>query len=323
MTDLLYTTKEKELPSDGGDPSTVRRVRYTIDTLSIPQEAASLKEFLSEIENKSKSLTSDPRDKDLFNKYIQLTSVNIGNLEKSGFSNKENIRRIIRYHLHSTVLALYLKHGPHFLKDSQGNEIPDNRTHLWTPGFYRIEPALPTIAPLIADQDILDPFAGSGSFMHAFSALGIPRTVTCGDICYIGGRPILPETDWFYNPIHNCEQFEAVYNSLPDTYRPHLSQTITGYVTHDAASMGFQDKAFDWIVSDPPYGISHQPGGVDYFASMVPEMMRVVRQGGIFIVPLDWNKQLEKQGIVVVELTGEVVPGNMQYPSGYIKIPAV
>lgn len=290
-----------------------------IDLLSIPKEATLLRNFLDRLDVQNKELV-DPRDITLFDRYLASTRNYISNLEMPGFSSRDKIRGMISYYLHGTVLSVYLKQGPHYLVDSHGVRSVDTHTHIWTPGFYRIEPALADVVPLIAGQDVLDPFAGSGSFMNAFAALQIPRSIVCGDICYPGGRPIFPDSDLYYDPVSNRDQLEAVYAVLPARYHPHLSSIVKQYITHDAAKMEFPDKKFDWIVSDPPYGIRNQPGGSEYVYTMMSELKRVVKQGIIFIAPLRWGDFFKNRGEKVEALTREVVPGNMTYPSNYILI---
>jgi len=61
-------------------------------------------------------------------------------------------------------------------------------------------------------------------------------------------------------------------------------------------------------------------GGRDLLVDVMEECMRVSREGGIFLVPLDWPEQIAKGGYAVKQLTNEVSRGLSDNPVCYIKV---
>lgn len=229
---------------------------------------------------------------------------------------RENIRKML---LH-TVFALLLKRAPRFLRRQNNTLEIDTISQKWTPEYYKLMVAWQTIKAYLGNKFVLDPFAGAGTFINVLTARGIVRGAVLGDISYVGGRPLNGE-DVFYEPDFNTYMIHALFNILPSWYKPDCLERTKGYVTLDAIRLPFTDESFDWVIGDPPYGINLNDGGLDLLFEIIPEVLRVSRNGGFFLVPIQWVKKIREKGIEVEQLTDDLSNNNSDVPTCFIIIP--
>ncbi len=283
------------------------------------QEIHLLLRFLNKLKKTRNTFGLDPRDgvmfDDVYPKLIQL----IPQLSKLKDNTLKKLKQDITDQLNRAVFVFFLKGASRYLKTPAGDNKSDFVSQAWTLEYFRIEPVLPKLTQLIRGRTILDPFAGSGNDMLLVAAACSPKNIVCSDLCYAGGMYV-PGTEMYYDPKRNREEIEKIYENLPDWCNPHLSRIMTKYTYANAKNLPFPQNTFDWIVTHPPFGINLQPGGADYFLSLLPQLMQVVAQGIVFSSPTDWKKEFKKRNISVLDLTGDVTKSKSKYPSCFLLI---
>lgn len=235
----------------------------------------------------------------------------------------DSLKNEIKDNIIDSVFSLFMKSVPRFYESEVEGELKvevDGTSQRWTPEFYKIAMAMPTLRAMIQDKTILDPYGGAGSLMFYLAAKQIPKNVICSDICYPGGKSL---TDGgartTYSPTPNQQSIMALFSSLPSWCRPDFGR-IKGFVTADAMMLPFNDNSVDLVVGDPPYGINCAQGSEQVLALSLPELLRVSRDGVLSMVPDTWVDTLEKSPYKVTRLTGDLSMGSSNLPTCYILI---
>lgn len=227
--------------------------------------------------------------------------------------------------LRRVMLAWITRKLPRYFTEN-GRLSSDKMSHRWSPDYYRLESGLQLLWSKLYGKRILDPFAGPGSLSSNLTALGIPRSVMCGDISYFGGKslaenPRMYHTHTHYHPQYNVQEYENFFARYADIVNPPDFSVLRGYITLHAAQLPFEDRAFDYVVSDPPYGFQLREGGSSFFVSCVEEMARVVREGMIFLLPMAWldtlSRELQRS---CTQLTGDLTDGSAAIPACFVEI---
>lgn len=231
-----------------------------------------------------------------------------------------SVRENIRTAYTNAVFALLIKAMPRFFRDPQGNPVSDKISHQWTPEYYKLANMWPTLKVFLKDKTVLDPFAGAGTFMSLLAARGVPKRVTYADISYPGGQK-LNGSDFVYDPAMNVAMLAMLFDELPSWYKPHCAQVIAGNVTANAIQLPFADNSFDLIAGDPPYGKNLKDGDYELFLKMLPELNRVAREGGIFMVPDMWTPRIANSGYWYEQLTSDLSQGRSNFPVSAVYIP--
>lgn len=236
------------------------------------------------------------------------------------------IRAEIRSRLQGAIFSLLIKKIPRFFvrqAEQDGEQLMERQIDLcsqkWTPEYYKLAISWPTLKTILQDQELLDPFAGSGVLAHVLSAHGIPKSLVCADLSYPGGLT-LNDTDYYYDPQLNTHMMRIMFDDLPSWYKPEGIRNKSMFVTHDANQLPFPNRAFDMIVTDPPYGFNLNDGGIEFFVTVLPELLRVVRKGCLLIVPQAWLNELDKRGVNFDLLVNDLSNGSSHHPTVLIYI---
>lgn len=206
---------------------------------------------------------------------------------------------------------------PRFFQDANGNSRLDEKSHKWTPEYYKIAEGWPFLSSKLKDKKILDPFAGAGTFMYLLAARNIPKHVAMTDKCFPGGSPIDDDGN-FYAPQLNRDMASILFDDLPSWYKPDFSN-VQVMDASDSRHIDVKDKSLDYIVADPPYGKNCE-GGIGLLLGNLAEFNRVAKEGSILLVPLDWKKQIRDAGYELEELTGDVSRGTSGFPVCYVHV---
>jgi hypothetical protein len=287
--------------------------------MKLTTEISQLLDFVTKINQDKNTLYPDHRDAMIFDQVSKKIPLLINELSKLPQRKQKDLRDKIRWQLNRAVFSLYLKTSPRFFIDVNEKMVCDIVSAAWTSDYFRIEPVLCHLNKYIQGKIILDPMAGSGNDMNLVAAFCRPRSIICTDMCYKNGQKV-PGTEMHYQPLRNRQEIEKLFTGLPDYYQPHLSKIIQKYEYQNVKKLSFVDKEFDWVITDPPFGINFKPGGFNYFVTLLPELLRVVSCGIIFSSMLDWEKQLERKGFKITNLTGDATKGKSKYPSCYLMI---
>jgi hypothetical protein len=208
------------------------------------------------------------------------------------------------------LLAWQTKKLPRYLISDNGDIKPDNLSGpLWSPTFYRINLSLTHLRDNLKGMNVLDPFAGSGSMMHALIALNIPNTVVLNDICYRGGKPIWKDensTGYYYYPQQNFQEYLTLFRKYDLFVKPPDFSVISGHIAKDVSQqLPFNTHEFDWVFSDPPYGRSLESKGFEGLLEYLPETLRVSRFGALLLLPESWLPDIvNRTNYKVEDLTG-------------------
>ncbi|PID31715.1 hypothetical protein CR970_04355 [Candidatus Saccharibacteria bacterium] len=215
--------------------------------------------------------------------------------------------------------SLLMKSSPRFFVDQNDHIRTDNKSHRWTPEFYKIAAAEPIFSERLRGKTVLDPFAGAGTLTNLLAGKEIPRKVYASDIAYPGGQP-LDEEGHMYKPELNRKMWKAFFDDLPSWYRPN-DTSLEPYQNANARHLPLEDGAVDYIVSDPPYAKNLPDGGLDLLFDVLPEFARVSKHGSILLVPVAWLDDLEqKQPYKITHLTQDVSRGGSNFPTCYVHI---
>ncbi len=229
-----------------------------------------------------------------------------------------NIRKDIRDVLEQAVLALLNKRSPRFGVKG-GDLIIDRESRQWTPSYYKLASVLPMLRRYIDGKIILDPFGGSASLSNALKMLCTPKEVIVGDLSYTGGKQLNDALD-FYLPELNTQILFSAFDKLPSWYKPKPLRQRNTFITHDVKELPFASNSMDLVVTDPPYKINLDDGGCDFFFESLPEIMRVVKEGGLFIIPMSWLPEFDNRKIKYVKMTDDISRGNSHVPVCWIMI---
>lgn len=229
---------------------------------------------------------------------------------------QENIKGTII----DSTFSLFMRSVPRFYRRGEDEIVVDSTSVKWTPEFYKIAMAMPTLKTLIAGKTVLDPFGGAGSLMFYLAAREVPKAVFCSDICYRGGLS-LDDDDTTYEPDLNQQSITTLFASLPSWCRPRFDR-MKGFVTADAMRLPLRDRAVDIIVGDPPYGVNCTQGSAHTLTLALPELLRVSREGVLTMIPLSWVPTLERSPYTVKKLTNDLSLGSSNLPTCYVHISA-
>lgn len=229
------------------------------------------------------------------------------------------LRDLIRSNAIDSAFSLFMRSVPRFYEEGEGGGLKlDTSSTKWTPEFYKVAMAMPTLNTLLQDKKILDPFGGAGSLMFYLAAKEIPESIVCSDICYPGGVYVGEEEAW-YSPISNQQSIMSLFSSLPSWARPDFSR-IKGFVTSDVMRLPLPDDAVDVVVGDPPYGINCAQGNAQVLALALPELMRVSKEGMLTMLPEAWVPTLQKSSYQVEKITADLSQGASNLPTCYVFI---
>jgi hypothetical protein len=203
-----------------------------------------------------------------------------------------------------------------FSINADGTTGVDRTSHAWTPPHYKLSAAEPILKSLMKDKNILDPFAGASVMLSYLAASGIIDKATGSDIAYRGGRSI--DGDSTYDPWLNNEMLRFPFDNLSSRHKP-STRKIEDFVTADATALPFDDNQFDYIVTDPPYGISFNED-INTFLESMPELLRVAKLGVIGLVPVSWSEKFDTSLYEVKTLTGELCKGNPTIQTQYVLV---
>lgn len=282
-------------------------------------EIITLHKFAGNLKKWNLKFPTDPRDEAVFNSVYKKLTALINSLSKTSQSELNELRQNIRWQLNRAVFSIYLKTAPRYFQDINGRQVVDKLSYAWCMDYYGIDPVLKKLAQLIRNQNILDPFAGSGTDMHLVAAFCQPHSITCSDFSYAGGQYV-PGTRAFYFPEKNRDEIDKIYRGLPLWYQPRLSLIMKQYKYSDAKELPYKNKAFDWVVSYPPFGIKYRLGGVDYLLKYLPELLRVSSRGVFFPALLTWKNSIKQKYPYCRDLTGDTTKGKSKYPLCFILI---
>lgn len=243
--------------------------------------------FLDTLEHNFVFSGMEPADRKIF----EDRSVRIRHLlSQDSFSHEE-----IRDELLQAGLACFVKHGPRvFAYDSfsRTKYAPDSESLRWSISFYKMERAKEGLA-FLRGKNILEPCAGSCALaLEAVTYLGC-QSVVCGDICYDTSHPIFNNV-YAYAPLMNLRMFDLFFSVLPRWAQPRALDKIKGVVSHDARQLSFKDGQFDYVLSDPPFGISCPVNGPTILADIIQESLRVATGGAVMLVLQEWKHDIEK-----------------------------
>ena len=199
------------------------------------------------------------------------------------------IRRDIRKSWISVLYPIY-RLLPHFYIDEQNEVIADTKSSLWAPEFYKIATARDIIKARLTGKKVFDPYGGAGMMMMYLASEQIPAKIYLGDLSYPGGKPLLPDRNIQYHPELNMQLYSSLADGLPGFYRPRVHERIDEFITMDAnhPPFGPGDKDIDIIFTDPPYGKNLPDGGIGGFLVALPGLLNLTREGGIFLIPMEW-----------------------------------
>lgn len=147
----------------------------------------------------------------------------------------------------------------------------------------QLRPELANIMVLLSnphkDDVILDPFAGSGAIPIERAKYPYQKIIA-GDIN--------PEINW-----------QSRGNTDTSTYRSIYAQTRQNYARIymlDALAMkGIADESVNKIITDPPWGIYSTNGDIhSFYVQMLNETLRVLRSGGLIVMLVGRNVDMEK-----------------------------
>lgn len=231
----------------------------------------------------------------------------------------QGLREDIRNGLIHGVHSMLMKGVPRFFHDKDGKIVIDTESRNWSPGYYKIANAWPTLKAMLEGKTVLDPYAGAGTYLNLLAARGIPKSVTYGDISYIGGHPI-NGGKYRYSPDLNKVMLTTLFDRLPSWYKP-ISAAMdrpTAYSTLNARNLPFADDSFDMVTGDPPYGIALRDGCVEDFVDGLPELLRVSREGCLMLIPVAWLPTLDKKGVIYSNLTGDLAHGHSDVATTFV-----
>ncbi|NCN03769.1 MAG: hypothetical protein GW942_01690 [Candidatus Pacebacteria bacterium] len=213
------------------------------------------------------------------------------------------------------LLAWQTKKLPRYLVNQKCKVIDDNVSARWSPGFHRLDKGLLKVKERLKGADILDPFAGSGSMMHALLSLGIPATVFLNDMCYLGGQAIVEDENsepYYYYPQRNLSEYKKIFEEFKHHIPAPNLDKIVGYASENAETLALHgDNSFDIVFTDPPYNKNLPSEGVLGLIKYLSEIQRVSKNGAILLIPQSWLKMLKSSNKFRVEdLTGNVANEN-------------
>lgn len=235
------------------------------------------------------------------------------------------VRDDVRKGIISVLYPLY-RMLPKFFVDGDGELQTDNRSYKWAPEYYKIGRGWEVLKTELAGKDIIDPFGGPGMLMTYLAARGIPNSITLADLSYPGGKNLDDSYSGKinYQPWYNIYLFQSLLDRLPEYYKQPCFANIRGCVTADATKMPFAKNAFDLVVGDPPYGFNLNDGGPDLFFEMLPGLLEVGKEGGLFIIPDEWQPSVarysEQKGYQAKRLTGDLSLGQSNHPTSMVRI---
>lgn len=301
---------------------------------SVPQwEIEALKKVESRLFQLSRVVSSHPLDRTHFEHNHGRLGYQIDLLDhnKNPYA-MAGLRSSVHTALVHSMFSIMLKTTPRFFRRElatqdnnaifprQSSEhIVDQMSQAWTPEYYKIANVWPTLKVLLKDKRVLDPFAGAGTLMTTLAARGIPTSIVYGDWCYPGGH-MLQNTEYKYDPRMNIAMTSALFDELPSWYKPLCDKTIMGYVASDARELPYPDNTFDYIAGDPPYGKNLKEGDLELFLTMLPELNRVSKFGGIYLFPKNWLPNLDEKGVVYETLYDDLSNRQSNLPVSVILI---
>jgi hypothetical protein len=204
------------------------------------------------------------------------------------------VRRDISHHVIDAWMAACHNKIPRFYRNDAGDVFADTSSQAWSVSYFAIAKADPALRAILKDSSILDPYSGTGLSTYTMLAKGIARTAILSDIAYENGQPITQEK--YYDPYLNAQMLEALYRGLPRQYMPELIKR-TNVHSNDARSLPYSENSIDYVVTEPPYGVSCPQGDDDTFFESLPELIRVT------IIPLAWQQRVVEAGYTPQALT--------------------
>lgn len=246
-----------------------------------------IRSFLEEVRGVIQIVGAESVDSENFEKFAQQIDLEL----RSEPINKDLVKKLTL----QASFSIFAKHGPKILTD--GNEkfpqfVLDDESQKWRISFYKMLRAQDGLE-FLRDKEIFDPCAGSCTLaVEAITYLGC-KSIVCGDVCYPGGKPIIDSM--YYAPKQNLKIYEILFKSLPEWARPEISSRITGLMVADARDMPIKDKSFDYVLSDPPFGISCPINGPSILIDILKESLRVSREGAVVLILPEWKTRLDKE----------------------------
>jgi cytidylate kinase len=280
-------------------------------------EVKSIQSTLEQLYSLSLAVKSHPLDKEHFYHSLHNAEYKLKRLGTNNTVGIDSVREDLHKDLIHAAFSILIKNLPRFVMEENGKIKIDTISRYWTPEYYKIAEAWPTLTSMLKDKTVLDPFAGPGTLLNLLSYRNIPKSICYGDISYIGGKPI-NGSELRYVPELNTQMVNVVFDALPSYYKHHSK--ALGYVTSDAKKLPFDSKSFDYILGDPPYGKNLQDGGVIFFVSALDELQRVTKYGGIYLVPCSWLPVLSELSVTYTVLTNDLSSGDSNNPVQYIVI---
>lgn len=236
------------------------------------------------------------------------------------------VRRTIRKALVNTVYPAY-RLLPKFFVDGDGELQADKQSHKWAPEYYKIARSWEVLKSEVSGKDIIDPFGGPGMLLTYLAARDVPKSVVLADIAYPGGMKLEDSLEGKavnYQPWLNIHLFQSMLDGLPAYYREPYLSNIKGVVTADARALPFRPNSFDLVVGDPPFGINLNDGGQDLFFEMLPGLLDIGREGGLFMIPDAWQdgvaRYSENKGYQAEQLTEDLSLGQSRIPTSIVRI---
>lgn len=207
----------------------------------------------------------------------------------------QDLHPTIKHDVVMFILGVYWKRLPRWLEQN-GVKVPDDRSIKYSPSFFKLAESWDVLNNLLGDQSILDPFAGSGSLAQFIDMTIATSQITCSDIHY--GSSI----SYSYLPEDNYREYVKLFSKLPTKYQLSASK-INGYFFQDATDLSFPSNSFDYVITDPPYGVELEEG-FETFNNSLDELIRVTTKGVLAIVPNTWlgEKVLNEKSSIEVLL---------------------
>jgi len=134
-------------------------------------------------------------------------------------TNKEaldKVRERLSQDLISLVYALLMKILPRYFYEigTEKNIVVDTVSQKWTPEFYKVINGWDSIVSHLKDTTVLDPFAGSGTYLNLLTAKGVVSHAYMSDLSYPGGKA-LNGYDVTYAPEINMIVFHQFLMNFP------------------------------------------------------------------------------------------------------------
>lgn len=205
--------------------------------------------------------------------------------------NQDVVKKLIL----QASFSIFAKHGPKILTEGKNEDIQmqsDHESQKWRISFYKMLRAEKGLE-FLRGKEVFDPCAGSCTLaVEAITYLGC-KSIVCGDLCFPGGKPIVDSM--YYAPKQNLQIYELIFKGLPEWARPDISSRIKGLIVADATAMPLKDNSFDYVLSDPPFGMSCPINGPGILIDILKESLRISRNGAVVLILTEWEDFLNEK----------------------------